>query len=343
MELTFEIQQDEQQARRKWRRVFSRLYAPKKALFIMIAVLAICCGLITRSQEIRLVSFVAGVLLLVAPLFWFSRIWLIYRAYFRRNGAFDHLTTIHLTDTMIETTCGANGSQLEYRVFSNYIPLNDCIALINGDSIAAVFYRSAFPDGGAEFIKCLEASGVKDISTLRVKRWLVVWLYGAFAALAVVVCAKSLLSRYSIYRTGMNGLHTCGGQLQQLHQKIAKHATDAGGALPRELSELNLPDEEFGCNFTDDTYLYVPYGRLDSNGKASAQTPILIEELGGHWVLSVWSQYTAYTPIVFADGHVAFEKNLCSYTDIYDKYAPFMSPEDAEVLKKCCEKWDEER
>lgn len=342
MELTFEIQQEEQLARRLWHRVFQRLFAPKTTLYILIGVLAICGGLITRTQEIRHMYFIAGILLIVAPLFWFSRIWLIYRGYFRRSGVFEHPTTIHLTDTMIEMTSGANSSRQEYRVYSNYIPLNDSIALINGDSIAAVFSRNAFPDGGAEFVKCLEASGVKNISTLRVRRWLVVWLYGAFAALAIVVSAMLLLSRYSFYRTGMNGLQTCGGHLQQLHQMIVKHATDSEGALPRELSELNLPDEEFGCIFTDATYLYVPYRRLDSNDKASAQTPILIEELGGHRVFSVWGRYTTFTPIVFADGHVAFEKNLRSYTDIYDKYAPFLSPENAEVLKKCCEKWNED-
>ena len=342
MDLTFEIQQEENQARRLWRRVFQRLFAPKSTLYIIIGILAISCGLIARTEEIRIVSFVAGILLIVAPLFWFSRIWLIYRGFFRRSGVFENPTTIHLTDTMIETTRGANSSRMEYRVYSNYIPLNDSIALINGDSIAAVFNRSAFPDGGAEFIKCLEASGVKNISTLRVRRWLIVWLYAAFAALAFFICAMSLLSRYSCYRSAMKGLQTCGGHLQQLHQKIVKHATDAEGALPRELSELNLPDEEFGCNFSDATYLYVPYGRLDSSDKASAQTPILIEELGGHWVLSVWGRYTTFTPIVFADGHVAFEKNLYSYTDIHDKYAPLMSPENAEVLKKCCEKWGED-
>lgn len=48
----------------------------------------------------------------------------------------------------------------------------------------------------------------------------------------------------------------------------------------------------------------------------------------------------SWTLIAFEAGQVSAVENLTCFKDIYDKYAPFMSEDDAEVLRKCCEAAD---
>ena len=47
--------------------------------------------------------------------------------------------------------------------------------------------------------------------------------------------------------------------------------------------------------------------------------------------------------VLFADGHVLIIDNLPDYMDIYEQYGKYLSQENAQVLKDCCETWDKER
>ena len=98
------------------------------------------------------------------------------------------------------------------------------------------------------------------------------------------------------------------------------------------------------CPKNHEGYVYVPYNRLlDNNSSTAANTPVLWDfVVGCHWKKHglLWGERIPQTVIVFEDQHVAIEDNLFCHKDIYDKYAPFMTKEDAEVLRKCCEEYD---
>ena len=94
-------------------------------------------------------------------------------------------------------------------------------------------------------------------------------------------------------------------------------------------------------------YAYVPYDR-PPNPKSStaANTPVLWDgSIGSHHAKygALWGNGVPQTCIVFENGHFSYEENLTCHTDIFTKYAPLMSQEDAETLRQICEELDQSK
>ena len=106
-----------------------------------------------------------------------------------------------------------------------------------------------------------------------------------------------------------------------------------------------LQELEF-CPKTRTKYVYVQYKRAVAPDSAAARnTPVLFDSVIGchkHRNANLLGMGTeiSWTLIAFEAGQVSAVENLTCFKDIYDKYAPFMSKDDAEVLRKCCEAAD---
>ena len=102
------------------------------------------------------------------------------------------------------------------------------------------------------------------------------------------------------------------------------------------------------CPKTHTEYIYVRYNRPVArvSSTAAANTPVLFDSVIGchkdHIKTNVLGMgiEIPWTLVAFENGLVSVEKNLTCFKELYDRHAPFMSKEDAEVLLKCCEEAD---
>ena len=350
MELTLKNQLEEAVAKRRWRRVFFALYAPVYARYALYVALFCIFGLILPNLQCFMLTL--AVAYVIAIFTWYPRIWRVYRETFRNSGAFDHPTVVHLTDTFIDLNCGENSSKNEYRVFSGYIELKDTIALINQKAIAAVFEKTYFADDGKEFIQCLEKAGVKKLEFWGFKRWWLVFLPVVFMALLVVAHVFEVHKR--CWRHEHGSTVTCASNLKQLMcgflifssdlREVGKSAIFQSFPLDEMVDEGYVNESIGGCPTSSVGYAYVPYNRpLDHNSRTAASTPVMWDFIiGCHRKTSrlPWRKPITLTVVVFEDQHCTCEENLTCHMDIYNKYSPSMSQNDAEALRKICEEYD---
>ncbi|MBR4673502.1 MAG: hypothetical protein IKP00_03475 [Victivallales bacterium] len=350
MELTLKEQINEAEAKRSWRRVFFALFAPVYVRYILWAMMFCGIGLLNYYLRHLMLALTAGYF--IAILSWYPRIWKVYRETFRKSGAFNHPTTVRLTDTFIEIACGENTAKNEYGVFSGFVELNDVIALINQKSIAATFKKKDFADGGEEFMQCLRNSGVKKIELWGFKRWGLAFLPVALMALLVVVHIANVQNRLWMYEKACKT--QCCSNLKQMMCGLFIYSDDlkkAGNASFQQSFTLDevvaagLADESHcGCPKSCAGYAYVPYGRLlDKNASSAANTPVLFDYVFGcHRKRKhlLWGKDTLQTLVAFEDGHVSIEENLASFMDLYERYAPLMSRKNANELRRFCEDHD---
>lgn len=98
------------------------------------------------------------------------------------------------------------------------------------------------------------------------------------------------------------------------------------------------------CPMTHAKYAYVPYDRPPNPESSTAtNTPVLWDAIiGAHHAKcgALWGNGVPQTCVLFEDGHLSYEENLTCHRDIFEKYAPLMSQEDAEELRKVCEELD---
>jgi len=352
MELSSERQIDEATMKRCWRKVFFAQYAPLYSRYALFAVTFCMFGIMIPG--LRGIMFALAAAYVMAMLWWYPRIWRIYRRMFMKTGAFEHPTTVRLTDTFMEVTCGANCSRNEYSVFSEYMELGDVIALFNQKSIAAIFPKMDFPDRGGEFMQCLKKAGVKRMEFWGIRRWWYAVLIIALVALLVISHIMDVQNRTWIYEKSRNA--KCVSNLKVLMCGLLIYSSEqreAGNmAFPQSLPLDDMVAEGYlekcagACPLSSVEYVYVPYNRFfDRNSSTAASTPVLWDFLIGchrnkshHWL--PWGKETANTIVIFEDQHFSIEKNLTRHKDIYDKYAPYMSREDAETLRRICEEYD---
>ena len=353
MELVFHHQVNEAEAKRRWRRVFFTLYAPVYVRYALYAIMFACMGILL--SDLRYFMNVLAAAYVVGILTWYPRIWRVYRETFRKSGAFDHPTTIRLTDTFIEVLCGENTAKNEYGVFSGFLEKNDVIALINQKSIAAIFEKKDFADEGKEFTQCLRNAGVKKIELWGFKRWGLAFLPVVLMALmgvAYVVHIANVQNQLWMYEKACRT--QCCSNLKQMMCGLLIYSDDLkkdGKVSFPQLFTLDdvvaagLAEYSFGsCPRSCSEFAYVPYSRLlDTNASAAANTPVLFDYVFGcHRERKhlLWGKDTPQTLVAFEDGHVAVEENLASFMDIYERYAPLMSKEDAIELRRFCEDHD---
>lgn len=278
----------------------------------------------------------------------FSNVWRISRDTFRRQGAFEQQTIVHLTDKYMEISRGENHSKGEYGIlFSQYFITKENIVMVVQNAIAGSFPKTEFADGGAEFVQCLEKAGVKRLRLWSWKRW---WSVFLVLALVLISVAVELWVRKNsnddrakielVYR------EKCRNTLSELvEQLLAVSKTQQETLAWWKKVESN---GEFACScpLTEVAYVFVSYPRqLDRNSRTAAYTPLVFESIVGshHAVnrippgISICKD-TPLTLVAFEDGHVETLGFLASHQELYERYAPLMSKEDAEVLRKCCEK-----
>ena len=354
MEYILNSQIDEAEARRRWRKLFFAQYAPVYVRYALYAVMLFCIGIMLYN--LRYFMFVMGAAYLLSILTWYPRTWKLYRETLRKLGAFEHPTTVHLTDSFLEVTCGENTVKNEYRVFSEYIELKHNIALLNQKSIAVSFSKNDFSDGGAEFMQCLEKSGVKRLEPWGFKRWKSAFLpVVLMALLGVVYIAQIANVQNRLWMYEKSCMTLCRSNLKQMMLGLFIYSDDMGKAgitsfpqsLPLdEMVAAGCVKESYGgCPKSCVGYIYVPYNRpLDYKAGTAANTPVLFDwMIGCHRYRKhlLWGKEMPQTIVAFEDGSVSIEENLASFMDIWKKYAPLMSKEDAEVLRKTCKYFDD--
>lgn len=340
MDLTIEHRLSELEGKRKWRKVYFAFAAPGYVLCLFYTFVCILAGI--QLAEAWPFPITIAVLFSIGLLRNWPRTWRMYRELFRRQGAFEHPTVIHLTDNFIETSCGENHSKYEYSLYTHYFCMKEYIALLHKRTLVNVFDRKDFSDGGKEWMACLEASGVKKKCFWDFRRW---WL-ALFFLLAVVFMltipchansANSEWGREKAARTA------CVSYLKMTGLGLMLYADDNDLHYPPNLK--TLVDKEYlvkmHCPGTGYEYRYVHYPKLSNEN--AANKPIVIEDIGSHWKKKgLFGKRIFLTSILFADAHVMTLENLCDYMDIYEQYGKFLSEEEAQVLKECCEKWDNE-
>ncbi len=350
MDLTIEHKLDKATVRRRWRQVHFAFFAPAYAYWILYVVILLVCGLLSPYNSGICFVLALGALAFIVS--WYPRSCWTNRKLSAKRGAFDHPTVIHLTDTYMEVTCGENSSKSEYKILSGYMELKEIIVLVFHKVIVGALPKADFPDGGKEFMQCLQHAGVKRIKFFGFKRWMIVCL----PVLLVVVPSVFYIAE----RENQIWMHekccraSCVSNLKGLMTGLLVYSYDqkeAGNMTPLKSMPLNemiklryVHERMTECPKNHEGYVYVPYNRLlDNNSSTAANTPVLWDFIVGcHWKKHglLWGEKIPQTVIVFEDQHVTIEDNLFCHKDIYDKYAPFMTKEDAEVLRKCCEEFD---
>ena len=347
MDITFEHQSNERETRQKYRKAFFAVVAPGYTL-TLIGIL--CLSLLWYYvQQSRHIFFTSTIVILVLLLLSWPRYWRYIRDAFQKSGIFDMPATVHITDHFIEITCGENHSVHEYKIYTHYFSLNDVIVLLYKKSILGILERSVFPDEGAEWMKCLEANGVRRIQFWDFKRWrpvLLLLLLAVLMMLAIILPTKANEANDEWCMEKSN-ITSCITRLKMTGVTLNIYADDNNDFFPPTLDTLlkqNCLEEPdiIHCLESRQEYRYVPYSKRVN--ETAVLQPIVIEHLGNHWKRrGLFGKEISLTSVLFADGHVLTMENLPDYMDIYDQYARHLSPEDAETLRKCCEAWDSER
>ena len=331
MDQTYESQCDERELKRWYRRTFYALNAPLIALIPVIACwVGHWCSSICGSFTICLILIVE-----LEVVFLFH--WRATQRLLARTGTFEQTTTIHLTDTLMEISCGANATQMEYRTFFDYLLQRKFIVLRQSPTAGmAIIRRDRLPDNGEELLRCLNANGVRKFCFWSLRRW---WL----VLLVVVICIG--LSAWRTRWQERENCRICESSLGQLAEWVLDYDRWYGknegeeALLPETLQEIDKDWVVWCCRNTFDQYRYVPYRRrLDADSPTAQYTPLLVDSIGAH--RQPGHARIRLTLIAFEDTHVSCEENLNCYMDIYNRYGHLQSPEDAEFLRKYCEQWD---
>ena len=143
-----------------------------------------------------------------------------------------------------------------------------------------------------------------------------------------------------------NGLHVYEFDLKDGENESSRHFPSF-----QELVECGVFDNDTlreldYCPKPHKKYVYVQYERaVDPDSVAACNTPVLLDSVIGchkHRKANLLGMDTevSWTLIAFEAGQVSAVENLTCFKDIYDKYAPFMSKDDADVLRKFCEEID---
>ncbi len=138
--------------------------------------------------------------------------------------------------------------------------------------------------------------------------------------------------------------NACKVNLKLIGLGLMLYANDNDGYYPQDLTSLPangyINSNNILCPATAQTYRYVPYRKKAE--ETAVNQPIVIDALESHWTEPDGSRILL-TPVLFTDGRVVNVIYLSDYMGIYDEFGKFLSPEDAAVLKGCCEAWDKGR
>lgn len=330
MDQSYVSQLDERELKRWYRRTFYALNAPTIALILVIA-----CWVGHWYSSICS-SFMICLILIVELEVVFIFRWRATQRLLARTGSFEQTTTIHLTDTLMEITCGANATRMEYRTFYDYLLQREFIVLRQSPTGGmAIIRRDKFPDNGEELLRCLDTSAVRKFRFWSLRRW---WLVLLLALFCIGMSAWRI-------RIQEQNCRACESALESLAEWVLDydrwHGESEGveALLPETLQEIDQVLETWRCQKTTEQYRYVPYRRrLDPKSPTAQYSPLLVDSIGAH--RQPGHARIRLTLIAFEDAHVSCEENLTCHMDIYNRYGHLLPSEDAEVLRKYCEQWD---
>ncbi len=352
MDLTIESQYTEADFRRRWWRMTLAYSAPRLVVcglyFLIIVSFGIYCQIHWHKTGASIVYLALAGVFALAVFFAYLRAWRKSRSLLQRQGCFEHPIHIHLTDRFLESSCGENQSKCEYRVATHYLCMKDCIALLHKNDFLSVIARKYFPDGGEEWMHCLENNGVKKLRVWGIRRWWITLLFLLLVALAL------LLPRVAPHdHEGYAKRTACVSNLKLLNIGLTMYKDENEGHLPPSLDALLKWNADFlhddlekysRCPLTGREYKFIPY-TSEADSDSAPFRPILLDEPGCHQIRTrslFKKSISSQTPILFSDGHVYVELNdRRDYLDIYEAFSDYLSPEDAELLKKCCESWNQ--
>ena len=175
----------------------------------------------------------------------------------------------------------------------------------------------------------------------------VLTLFSGFVLFIAINYYKIIRQRLnvSICNSNLKQL-ACGVRVYQLENKTSRHFPSFQELVECGVLDIDTLRELEYCPKTHKKYIYVQYERpVDPNSVAARNTPVLFDGvIGCHRhrnanLLGIAPE-SSWTLIAFEAGHVTVVENLTCFKEIYDKYAPFMSKDDADVLRKCCEEAD---
>ncbi|MBQ7176505.1 MAG: hypothetical protein IJS08_03740 [Victivallales bacterium] len=344
MDLTIEHHLNEIEGKRKWRKVYFAFAAPGYVACLIYILINILTGL--NLPEGRFFVFTVAALFIIGLLSNWPRTWRMYRELFRRQGAFEQPTIIHLADNFIETSCGENHSKVDYRIYTHFFCMKDYIALLHKRTIVTILDRKDFPDCGEEWMACLEANGVKKKCFWDFRRWWAVLLF-LFALLCLLTIPCAADNANTAWGKEKGKYTACVSYLKMTGINMRIYADENNGYYPPNWNTLashwHWENKKIRCPGTKKEYKYVPYCKEPKEN--AANQPIIIEDIGSHWKKKglFFGRRILRTSALFADGHVLTFDNLPDYMDIYEQYGKYLSAEDAQVLKDCCEAWDKER
>lgn len=174
------------------------------------------------------------------------------------------------------------------------------------------------------------------------KRWCLV---AAFLLILTSCSLSKPLSTKSLPndRDAKAARNACKVNLKLIGLGLKLYANDNDGYYPQDLTSLSangyINANNVLCPATAQAYRYVPYRKKTE--ETAVNQPIVIDALESHWTEPDGSRILL-TPVLFTDGRVVNVIYLSDYMGIYDEFGKFLSPEDAAVLKGCCEAWDKE-
>ena len=206
--------------------------------------------------------------------------------------------------------------------------------------------RKDFPDGGKEWMACLEANGVKKKCFWDFRRWWLV-LFFLLAVLCMLAIPYAANNANTAWGKEKGKYTACVSYLKMTGLGLVIYADENKGYYPPDLNiianTMHLEEKNIRCPGTKKEYRYVPY--IKEREENAAKQPIVIEDIGSHWKKKglFFGKRISRTTILFADARVMTIENLSDYMDIYEQYGQFLSPEDAQMLEDCCENWDKKR
>ena len=341
MDFTIERTADKT-TKKKFRQAFFALQLPNYVITLTAFVFCIVLGTILSFPRSCL-FFGLSAILLMKMLTWWPIHWRLYNKVLKKQHAFETPTRIHFSDSFLEISCGENYSKKEYSFFTHYFCQKKQIVLLFQKGIQGVFNKNKFEDDGEEWIRCLEAHGVKKLHFWSLRRWAL----PIVIVLIFIIAGALLWGTRTESKLDENGM-VCLENLEEIREFFQWYEYDHN-ALPASMQELKnayCAEGDFPgiCPETKEAYKLVPYKTLP-DGDEAAHLPVLLDGIQNHHVEYIDGSNSFSSPITYvqmANGNIDFLYDIDCYMDVFDKYAVFLSPQNAEILKECCRGWDDE-
>lgn len=232
--------------KKKFRQAFLALQLPSYVIVLTAFVFCIVLGTILSFPGACLFFYLSAILL-IKMLTWWPRLWRICNQLLKKQHAFETPTRIHFSDSFLEISCGENYSKKEYSFFSHYFCQKKQIVLLFQKNIQGVYDKNKFEDDGEEWIRCLEAHGVKKLHFWSLRRWaLPIVVFLLFIMAGTLLWGSRNQSKLDENGNDYARQITCINNLKQQMVAVHLYALDYDGHLPPRENWQNALQKELG-------------------------------------------------------------------------------------------------